>query len=274
MRTTVLSRRGFIGGTAGLVVVAGAPPAHADTYPANPYPAMTPHLVEAQQFIDYLALSDGSLNTYKSPSQANIVTWGQPGLPATWVNQSQCASFQTAVLKRTYPQWADDEFFRANFGLASPFARDYQDAFANRTIPHLFRVNRVADLRPGDLIAIDYRNDQDTNTGHIVMVRRVKGTYVAPSSSLNFAGETQYAVEVADCTAEPHGVHGVGNYFAFPDSRIADGGAQQDGVGYGHMMFYASDSTGEFTRYRWSVNTSSAGTYTAAQRPVSAVRVV
>lgn len=273
MSRTRLSRRGFIGGTAGLVVVGGgALPAHADTYPANPYPASTPHLIEAEQIIDYLALSDGSRNTYKAPSQPNIVTWGQPGQPGTWVNQSQCASFQTAVLKRTYP-WADDEFFTTHFGTPSPFARDYRDSFATATIPHLTRVTRVADLRPGDLVAIDYRNDQDTNTGHIVMVRAVKGTYVAPSSSLNFPGETQYAVEVADCTAEPHGVFGIGNYFAFPDSRIANATTERDGVGYGHMMFYASDATGAFTRYRWSVNTASAGTYTAAQRPVSAVRV-
>jgi hypothetical protein len=40
------------------------------------------------------------------------------------------------------------------------------------------------------------------------------------------------------------------------------------------MMFYASDATGGFSRYRWSVNTSSAGTFAVAQRPVSAARVV
>jgi hypothetical protein len=272
MSRTRLSRRGFIGGTAGLVVIGGAHPAHADTYPVTPYLPTPPHLIEAEQFIDYLTLTDGSRNTYKAPNQPNIVTWGLPGQPGTWVNQSQCASFQTAVLKRTYG-WATDEFFTQHFDLASPFARDYQAAFATKTIPHLTRVTKVADLRPGDLVAIDYRNDQDTNTGHIVMVRRVKGTYVAPFDSLNFVGETQYAVEVADCTAEPHGMFGFGNYASFPDNRIVDSTTEHDGVGYGHMMFYASESTGAFTRYRWSVNTASAGTYTVAQRPVSAVRV-
>jgi hypothetical protein len=47
-----------------------------------------------------------------------------------------------------------------------------------------------------------------------------------------------------------------------------------EGVGIGHMMFYAADATGEFSRYRWSVNTSSAKTYTVAQRPIAAARIV
>ncbi|WP_460064440.1 hypothetical protein [Streptomyces sp. YKOK-I1] len=38
----------------------------------------------------------------------------------------------------------------------------------------------------------------------------------------------------------------------------------------GHMMFYASDTTGEFSRYRWSVNSAkSTNTW-----PVSAARIV
>ncbi len=267
-----LTRRSSRGGTA--VADTANPGTTAFGYAPSPHRTSTPHLLEAEQLVGYLSLPTCPLanNTYKDPDQPNVVTWGSPGDATTWFNQSQCASFQTAVLKRTY-RWATSAFFSANFGLASPFARDYQAAFERDDVPNFQRIRRVADLRPGDLIAIDYRNDQDTNTGHIVMVRSVRGTYVAPVSSLNFEGETQYAVEVVDCTSEPHGLHGVGGYFAFPDSRIFNATASTDGVGYGHMMFYASDATGEFTRYRWSVNTSSSGVYTPAQRPVSAARV-
>ncbi|MFE2754115.1 hypothetical protein ACFXGA_19175 [Actinosynnema sp. NPDC059335] len=271
-----LSRRSFSGGTA---VAAGARPTPGATAaPARalprPHRTSTPHLLEAEQLVGYLSLPTCPLanNTYKEPDQPNVVRWGTPGDASDWVNRSQCASFLTAVLKRTY-RWATSAFFTAHFGVASPFARDYRAAFAEREIPHFERVTRVADLRPGDLIAIDYRNDQDTNTGHVVMVRSVKGVYTAPGSGLNFPGETQYAVEVVDCTAVPHGVYGVGNYFRFPDNRIFNATASTDGAGYGHMMFYASDATGAFSRYRWSVNTSSAGAYTMAQRPVSAARV-
>ncbi|CCH28462.1 hypothetical protein ABZ816_29190 [Actinosynnema sp. NPDC047251] len=266
-----LSRRSARGGTAVAPPRATAP----DKAGApSPHRTSTPHLLEAEQLVGYLSLPSCPLanNTYKDPDQPNVVRWGSPGDASTWVNQSQCASFQTAVLRRTY-RWATRKFFTTHFGLASPFARDYRAAFARGGVPHFRRVLRVADLRPGDLVAVDYRNEQDTNTGHIVLVRSVRGTYTAPVASLNFPGETQYAVEVVDCTAEPHGLHGVGGYFAYPDSRIFNATAQTAGAGIGHMMFYASDETGEFTRYRWSVNTSSSATYPVDQRPVSAARI-
>ncbi|RKT52875.1 hypothetical protein [Saccharothrix australiensis] len=240
----------------------------------RPHRTAAPHLPAAEQLVRHLSLPTcpPANNTYKRPDQPNVVTWGSPGDASTWFNQSQCASFQTAVLKRTY-RWATAKFFARHFGTASPFARDYRAAFERDAVPHFRRVRRVADLRPGDLVAIDYRNDQDTNTGHIVMVRSVRGVYVAPVATLNFPGETQYAVEVVDCTAEPHGVHGVGGYPEFPDSRIVDATAWTTGAGFGHMMFYASDTTGEFTRYRWSVNTSSSGAHPLDRRPVAAARI-
>jgi hypothetical protein len=272
-----LSRRSFLGGTAvavGVTATLGTT-ALAEGPVPRPHQTSTPHLLEAEQLVGYLSLPTCPLgnNTYKEPDQPNVVRWGSPGDASGWVNQSQCASFLTAVLKRTY-KWATPGFFSRHFGVSSPFARDYRAAFAEREIPHFEPVTAVADLRPGDLIAIDYRNDQDTNTGHVVMVRSVKGMYMAPSASLNFTGETQYAVEVVDCTSEPHGMFGVGNYFRFPDNRIFNATAETDGAGYGHMMFYASDATGGFARYRWSVNTSSAGTFTTGERPVAAARVI
>jgi hypothetical protein len=235
-----------------------------------------PHLIEAERLADYLHLPEcpAENNTYKDSDQPSVVTWGNPGEPASWLARAQCASFITAVLMHTYPGWATVEYFRTHFGRASPPSRDYRRVLATHGIPHLRPVTRVADLSPGDILAIDYANGQATNTGHVVMVRRVKGTYTAPSPTLNFPGEVQYAVEIVDCTSDPHGVHGVGDYFTYPDNRIADGASDNDGVGYGHMMCYASESTGAFTRYRWSVNTSSAGTHTVAQRPIAAARVV
>ncbi|ATE52710.1 MULTISPECIES: hypothetical protein [Actinosynnema] len=256
--------------------VATAPrPVADEPHPARPPRTATPHLLEAENLVGHLSLPTCPLanNVYKDPSQRNVVRWGDPADASTWVNRSQCASFQTAVLRRSH-RWATQRFFTAHFGVASPFARDYREVFARGGVPHFERVRRVADLRPGDLVAIDYRNDQDTNTGHIVMVREVRGAYEAPSPRLNFPGETQYAVEIVDCTSEPHGQYGVGHYAAFPDSRIFNAENQTEGAGFGHMMFYASDRTGEFTRYRWSVNAASSGVYPVAERPVAAARVV
>ncbi len=223
------------------------------------------HLVLAERLIDNLPTSR---NVYKAPAQRNVVRWGKPGVPDSWTNQSQCASFITAVLKRAYPKWATRWFFAKHFGSRSPYARGYAHAFTGGGAPHFSVVPEVADLRPGDLIVIDFRQDQGTNTGHIVMVREVKEVYDAHSS---FEGETQYAVEVVDCTSEPHGVFGVGDYPSFPDSRIVDETTQHSGAGYGHMMFYASDATGGFSRYRWSVNSSASRT--TEERPIVAARV-
>jgi hypothetical protein len=221
------------------------------TLPPVPYRPTPPHLIEAQYIVDYLRLVPAN-NSYRDDRDANLVTWGIPGRPETWMVRAQCASFLTAVLQRT--------------GLASPVG------------PKLRPVTRVADLQPGDLVAIDYRNGQTTNTGHVVLVRQRKAPYTSPARTLNFRGEIQFPVEVVDCTSDPHGLHDKPEYPIFPDTRLpseplADGPVD-DGVGYGHLMFYASAATGAFTRYRWSVNASSAHTHTVAEQPIAAARVV
>jgi Concanavalin A-like lectin/glucanases superfamily len=197
------------------------------------------------------------------------IIWGQPSDPSTWIAHSRCNTFTMAVLKRSYP-WATDDYFRTYFaGDTSPKAADYQQAFQNGTGgPHFTRIRKVADLKPGDLIAIDYRATDPT--GHIVTVRQVKGVY---TGSMNFTGETQHAVEIIDSTSQAHGVYGLATYEPYPDTRILDGSTEFTGVGIGHMMFYASSSTGEFSRYRWSANSGSEFTYPISARPISAARV-
>ncbi|MBN0045988.1 LamG domain-containing protein [Streptomyces actuosus] len=207
-----------------------------------------------------------------SPSS---VTWGRPDDLTSWVAHARCSSFLTWVLRHTYG-WATDDYFTANFQDRIPEAADYRKAFTDGTAgPRLRRIRKVADLRPGDLIAVDYNGQVEGSTGHIVMVREVKGVF---SGTADFTGETQYAVEVVDCTSEPHGVYGLTNYPSYPDTRMVSrtDGENFEGVGYGHMMFYASDATGEFSRYRWSVNTgrTTAEKLTVADRPIAAARVV
>lgn len=211
-------------------------------------------------------------NVYLKGSAATL-TWGLPDDPASWVARARCASFLTGVLKHTYG-WATDDYFLQYFQEKGPEAADYCAAFLNGTAgPRFQRVRKVADLRPGDLVAVDYRGSDPDNTGHIVMVRQVKGVF---SGTADFTGETQYAVEILDCTSDPHGVYALTNYPTYPDTRMVSNttGENLQGVGIGHMMFYASDTTGEFSRYRWSVNSSkSGGTYDVTARPVAAARV-
>ena len=269
-----LLRNATIGGVAagvGSIALPGVAGAAA-TLPADPYLTPVAHLIEAQTLVDYVRLADQTTNNvYKQPGAPTVMAWGTPGNPSTWAIQAQCNSFITAILNRTYPQWATNAFFTQYFGESTPHAGQYQQVWATGQVPHFQIVTRVVDLQPGDLIAVNYVTDTGSGTGHIVMVRRPKGVY---TGNMTFTGETQYAVEVVDCTSDPHGVYGLNDYIAFPDTRMPDEVTENDGGGYGHMMFYAASDTGEVSRYRWSVNTGSAGTYTVAQRPVTAVRIV
>ncbi|MEU9383428.1 LamG domain-containing protein [Streptomyces sp. NPDC048279] len=202
------------------------------------------------------------------------VSWGRPDDLASWVARARCSSFVTALLRHTYG-WATDAYFLQYFQDKGPEAADYCTAFLKNTGGPRFRpVREVADLRPGDLIAVDYSGQDTENTGHIVMVRAVKGVF---SGVADFPNETQYAVEIIDCTSDPHGVYGLNNYPQYPDTRMVSNvdGESLQGVGIGHMMFYAADATGAFSRYRWSVNSSaSTGTHPVTDRPVAAARVV
>ncbi|MCX4761201.1 LamG domain-containing protein [Streptomyces sp. NBC_01275] len=225
---------------------------------------------------DEIALVSGRTaranNVYLVGAASNVV-WGRPDDLPSWIARARCSSFVTWVLRHTYG-WATDDYFRQYFQDRIPEAADYRKAFTDGTGgPRFQRIRKVADLRPGDLIAVDYNGSDADNTGHIVLVRQIKGVY---TGALNFAGETQYAVEVADCTSDPHGVYGLGGYALYPDTRMGGSADTDDfeGVGIGHMMFYAADATGEFSRYRWSVNTGSAKTYTVAQRPIAAARIM
>ncbi|MEU3303736.1 LamG domain-containing protein [Streptomyces sp. NPDC006678] len=210
-------------------------------------------------------------NTYQIGGTPSVV-WGTPSDPASWIARARCSSFITRVLRQTYP-WATDDYFLTYFHDRGPEAADYHDGFNAGAGPRFKKIRKVADLRPGDLISVHYNGTVPGNTGHIVMVREVKGVY---SGSVNFTGETQYAVEIIDSTADPHGVYGLPNYAQYPDTRMVNDVADDnhEGVGIGHMMFYASQATGEFSRYRFSVNSGSADAHTVAQRPISAARIV
>lgn len=221
-------------------------------------------------------------NTYLIGETPEVV-WGSPADPATWISRARCSSFMTRVLRQTYP-WAatTGTYFKDHFGDVGPEAADYRVGFDADPGPHFKKIRKVADLQPGDLIAVDYKGAVPNNTGHIVMVKEVKGVY---SGSGNLANQTQYAVEIIDCTGDPHGVFGLSTYEPYPDTRMVDNIENVDdltkprslnlkGVGIGHMMFYASNATGEFSAYRWSVNSGSDKTYTTSVRPISAARVV
>ncbi|MFC1417011.1 hypothetical protein [Streptacidiphilus cavernicola] len=287
---------------AATAVGAAAGPAAADTAPAaDPYVAKLPHQIEAEQIVDYLlnTAPGDLLNQYKSipafDGQSTVVTWGTPGNPASYRVLAQCASFQTLVLERAYGAgtgygWATPAYFKDNFFPAStdtskryPDAAEFRTGFADAAaILNLTAVTKPVNLRPGDLVAIDYNNPNGTYSGHIVMIRKRKAAFASGVDAQVGAGAVPYVFEVVDCTDTPHGepknppTGSLADYQAYPDTRYVYTDPDVDlqtntGVGYGHMVFYADPVTKLFAGHRWSVNDASP--LTVAQQPIAAARV-
>ncbi|MEV8376004.1 hypothetical protein AB0P21_24915 [Kribbella sp. NPDC056861] len=301
---TTLSRRGLLAAGAAVAVstTTHATASAATAPPAAPYSRSLPHLVEAEQLVDYLRMADPldlSRNQYKVPadSRQTVLTWGTPGQPASYRALAQCGSFVTSTLLRGYGAgtaygWATPEYFRQNFfptepagsGKWAPTAEEFQRGFLRAAqFQHLTQVTKPVNLKPGDLVAIDYGTSSGGNTGHVVMIRQAKGLFAHAADSTLGQPVDPYLFEIIDCTSAPHGDPNGGNlanYEAYPDSRFqptrdADGNVVQvqngTGVGYGHMVFYGARSSGLFAGYRWSVNSSTA--YRVQSRPLSAARI-
>ncbi|MFJ6139288.1 hypothetical protein [Kitasatospora sp. NPDC092286] len=279
----------------------------------NPYPLKPPHQIEAETLIDHLRLRPWShnANQYKTAGEFDdvhtSVTWGTAGHPEEFSNLSQCSSFLTLVLQRAYggtvpvdsPDrplpwpaanygWATREYFQRYFRTDRPFptAELFQQGFANAAdIPHFTAVTKPVNLRPGDLVALDYDPASTTTpyTGHIVMIRERRGTWPDLVDAQVGAGVVPYIFEIIDCTSDPHGNPKPSGatelYRAFPDTRIEESAdpsgqpvwTEHNGAGYGHMIFYADAATKLFAGYRWSVNSSTPRRI--ADRPISAARV-
>ncbi|GAA0687647.1 hypothetical protein GCM10010193_46990 [Kitasatospora atroaurantiaca] len=290
--------------------------------PPNPYPVKPAHQIEAEQLVEYLRLLpwSNSANRYR----ANDKTWetgthaifGRPGHPEEFNALAQCASFIGMMLERAYgttpattppigattPPWPStayawaDETFWARFGVDPkdpdrhfPTAEQFRAGFANASaIPHIDPVTKPVNLRPGDLVALDYLPNASTTpggyTGHIVMIRERKGTWEDPAVDIKVGPNViPYVFEVIDCTSEPHGnptgTAALDLFRAFPDTRweeTVDAAGRSTwnsytGVGYGHMIFYADAATKLFAGYRHSVTAPTP--WKMNERPIAAARV-
>jgi hypothetical protein len=257
-----------------------------------------PHLEEAVGLVRSLLDVDWDegRNTYKKVHEddgriTRVVWEGRPEVLA------QCGSFQALVLEHAYgagtePGWATGAFFRDRFfsqrglrdsGKRFPNAAEFREGFVSGAgAPYFTRVHGPGDLRPGDLVAIDYRDAGLWYSGHIVMIRAAHGVLRSRVDAQVSPHAVGHVFEVVDCTDSPHGDPERGTlalYEKYPDTRLAyrsSGGdvshvRKHTGAGFGHMVFYA-DPDGGFAGYRWSVN--AARPSSAGRRPIAAARVV
>lgn len=228
---------------------------------------VTDHLTEAEELVDELNSigwpTESSYNKYcGSGCTGSVVTWGTPGTPTSYYNESQCAPFVTQLLKHTY-SWATSSYFSSEFSSTSPNSARYYDRINAGAVDHMDKITKVADLEPGDIIAIKYEAGASGGSGHTPVVRSLDGTVVTDSDP----NTTEYVVEVVDSTSNPHGTAPVAD--GRDDSR-SSGSTEYSGAGYGFMVFYA-DANGDFYGYRWGTDESTFHSVTT--RPIVAARM-
>jgi len=115
-------------------------------------------------------------------------------------------------------------------------------------------VNKVSDLRPGDVVAWEYKTA--TSSGHAVIV-----------GSVPVMGEEgTWVVKVYDSTSSPHGDD---SRPQDPRAEVLESSGKRSGMGHGMMAFSADPVTGAITGYRWSPRSKTKITPIAAARPKS-----
>jgi hypothetical protein len=152
-----------------------------------------------------------------------------------------CSGFVDLVLKAVAPKSLAKLDSRRTH--KRPLADDYEQTFENAASQSgnaigWQNIARVADARPGDIIAWKnpaHKTGEHTNTGHVMVIDSRPVEDPSRSRYAQNAGTT-YRITVIDSTSSPHGF----------DSR-AEG---QSGVGRG-TIWLVVDSAGKPIGYRW-----------------------
>ena len=170
----------------------------------------------------------------------NYIHWAGVDGYTVYENRTQCSSFATRVFKQAYG-WSD-AYYKTWTGSTSPTAAQYHDLVAAQK--GFQPIVGVADIRPGDLIAIKYPAGS-SSTGHVMLVNAVPVLRASTSPIIPYT--SQYAVQVIDSSQSGHGP---------TDTRLQDDGSFHDGVGIGILRLY-TDGTDSIVGYSWSTVSNS-----------------
>lgn len=246
---------------AGLTVVAQAP-ASATSDPVYNQVAELADQLNSMPWTDQVNPApppdQADYNAYPGTGMPNIVVWGTPGQPTTYLSKTRCAALFTAVLKRTFPSWATNTYLQTEFGNISPFAADYYQGLVDgKGAGHFTVRTTVPQLGRGDVIAIKYTGTTGGTgepTGHVMIVAGTPSLYDRDNNSTT----REWAVPVIDSTTNPHGVaraNPSSTYHQFPDTRSITTPIEKEysGVGRG-WIFISTTSADQPTGYWWGVN--------------------
>lgn len=189
--------------------------------------APPPHLAAAEDLVQRLELAHTDYH-----HQSFDVSW--EAVPHCYAD---CSGFLDALLMHAYGLKRDD--FQRWIGSRRPNAAAYYEAIrANRGFQ---TVATIQTMRPGDILAIFYRNRTD-NSGHILLADGLPE--VMPPKKPLVEGLQQWLLPVIDCSESGHGPQ---------DSRHKKGpdGKDHAGLGRGYLRIY-SDQSGHVQGFTWS----------------------
>jgi hypothetical protein len=196
--------------------------------PLRAEPPVAPrHLAEAEHLVDGLNLADTNYE-HGQPS----VSWTNPK-----ASHTDCSGFIDALLMHTYHYEPDQ--FKVWFDSHRPTAKRYHDAIIEqRGFTH---IQSIANLRPGDILAVKYLKRTD-NTGHVMLVEGYPKRRKTTEPIVE--GTEQWEVEIIDSSKSGHGT---------TDTRHKMGadGKDHDGLGRGVFRIYTT-ADGKVAGFAWS----------------------
>jgi hypothetical protein len=192
-------------------------------------------------------------NSYEH--KVDVVKWQVKAKDRPAECHTDCSGLLNALLRHSYGVTKQDR--KAWIGKERPQAKDYYQAI--RAENGFRRVGRVQDLRPGDILTIQYPAGLP-DTGHLLIVAETPRRREATAPTV--AKTEQWEVKVIDCSHTGHGTKDT--------RRKADGGFYS-GVGRGTFRLYARRS-GTLAGYAWS-NWSGSTFYGPDERRLTAGRL-
>jgi len=184
------------------------------------------------------------------------VKWKGDLFASEYEVHTDCSGLVSSVLDR-----ADAQTYRRVLTASKrhPLAKDYYDSIVRDGV--FARIDNLADVLPGDVVAIRYPPSVPSGTGHVMLVD-AKPVQRREDTAPVIEGTRQWELAVIDSSNGPHGTL---------DSRRVEDGGKRSGLGRGMFRLYA-DLKGTLMGYSWSVEKSSKY-YDASQRPIVIGRV-
>ena len=192
-------------------------------------PKQPKHLAEAKDLVEHLDLKN--TNYEHGPGQIKCTGTRHSPTDCSGLLVS-CSSTPTATTRTRSSAWFD-----------SPAQPRPAITMPSSTRRASLRITSVPEIRPGDILAVKYRNRKD-NTSHIMLVAE-KPTRRKPSKPIVDGAEEQWEINIIDSSKTGHGL---------TDTRHKKGadGKDHDGLGKGVTRIYA-DRSGKVIGFSWSV---------------------